>query len=421
MKMTFSFIAAAVLGVGVALYSLSCGGGGGGGTGLGLLLFAGNDGAGGTSYNNNYELWSFDGNAASKVAEINSTYFGSHPREFIEHGDVVLFNANDGIHGRELWATDGQSAWMVTAISQSETLSLSNEQVVPLLVFGANPRNFTSFGAEVYFITNEGRDSGLYATDGTGAGTYQVVRDVAPVEVYSVNDLEVFKGDLVFSGASWSSGPGIYATDGSADAETLIVAGFTSVGDIAAMGGTLYFNADDGVRGFELWATDGTAEGTTLVKDINPTTGSSPNYMTPLDGTLYFRAYTGSEGYELWSTDGTAQGTTLHDLVPGAGSSYPIFLTTWNGKLYFSAQHVTDGQEVWWADSEGAQILTDINVGGSSYPDFFVPYKERLYFNALTTTYGNELWSTDGTPAGTAIEEDIWPGDGSGVLQMIDN
>jgi ELWxxDGT repeat protein len=423
MNTTVSLITAAVLVAGIAIFSINCGGGGGGGgTGLGLLLFAGNDGAGGASYNGNYEPWSFDGAAASKIAEINSTNSGSYPRDFIEHGDMVLFNANDGIHGSELWGTDGVNAWMVSDLALSVSPAFAGVGPVLLRVAGGSPRNFTSFGGNVYFIAYDGLDTGLFVTDGTTAGTSQIVSNALPLQVSRIYDLEVFNGGLVFSGSSISQGQGIFATDGTAGAETVIVAGFTSAGDMAAMGQTLYFSADDGSRGSELWATDGTAAGTTLVKDIE-TAGSSswPNFLTPLDGTLYFNAYTGSEGYELWSTDGTAEGTTLQDLYPGTATSYPRYLTPYKGKLYFSAQYESVGTEVWWTDNSGAQMLTDINPGVnvSSYPGFFVEYNGRLYFNATTSTYGNELWSTDGTAAGTEMAIDIWTGTGNGVYRMV--
>lgn len=51
-----------------------------------------------------YEPWSSDGTAAGTAMMRNINPDGdSDPREFIKLGNRVLFNANDGEHGRELW------------------------------------------------------------------------------------------------------------------------------------------------------------------------------------------------------------------------------------------------------------------------------------------------------------------------------
>ena len=61
----------------------------------------------------------------------------------------------------------------------------------------------------------------------------------------------------------------------------------------------------------ELWMSDGTTTGTFMVKDINPITGSSPQYLTNVNGTVFFAANDGEVGIELWKSDGTAVGTSL--------------------------------------------------------------------------------------------------------------
>jgi len=52
------------------------------------------------------ELWVSDGTAAGTrlLHDINPGPGSSHPRDFILVGDIMYFSADDGVHGRELWA-----------------------------------------------------------------------------------------------------------------------------------------------------------------------------------------------------------------------------------------------------------------------------------------------------------------------------
>ena len=173
-------------------------------------------------------------------------------------------------------------------------------------------------------------------------------------------------------------------------------AGYTVVGSVA------YFAADDGVNGRELWRTDGTAAGTRLVKDINPapatyglngeqfdganTGSSSPSGLVNVNGTLFFFASDGTRGYELWKSDGTEAGTVLvKDINPGAASSYNI-------------------------DSPaGGRGLKSAAVGNV------------FYFTAYDPATGLELFRSDGTPDGTRLVVDLYPGPGGTTVSEMVN
>src|SRR5262249_40190561 len=69
----------------------------------GFTFFRANDGVHGE------ELWKTDGTEAGTVLvkDIFEGSSGSSAQQLITFGDAVYFNANDGVHGTELWKSDG--------------------------------------------------------------------------------------------------------------------------------------------------------------------------------------------------------------------------------------------------------------------------------------------------------------------------
>lgn len=197
--------------------------------------------------------------------------------------------------------------------------------------------------------------------------------------------------------------------------------------------GVLFFRPDDGIHGDELWKTNGTTAGTTMIKDINPgTQGSDPGLFTNVNGTLYFTANDGTHGIELWKSDGTAAGTVMiKDINPGLSNSNPTSLYSINGLLYFNATDGINGKELWKSDgtAAGTVMIKDIFPGttvifgsanpNSSNPQNFIAVNSTLYFSASDNYDKSEIWKTDGTPAGTMLVKDIYPGISSALINFI--
>ena len=71
------------------------------------MFFTATDGGSGR------ELWATQGEASTtfRVIDINMGAGGSTPRNFIGSQNVLLFSADDGVLGRELFKSDGTGGW----------------------------------------------------------------------------------------------------------------------------------------------------------------------------------------------------------------------------------------------------------------------------------------------------------------------
>ena len=276
-------------------------------------------------------------------------------------GDQLLFGADNGTHGYELWGT---------TVTNTGAIPVKDVRPGPDT---SGPSEFTLFGSYLYFSADDGvHGRELWRTDGTETGT-ALVKDV-------------------YAGA-----------DGS----------FPTY--LTRVGASLYFVASDGVHGQEVWMTDGTTNGTVLAADLNISSAganSDPAYLYAFNGSLWLQANDGASGAELWSISGTTP--TLYDLHAGPLSSYPRdFASLGDSSMFFQAYEQTHGTELWRTDGSAAPALfADIAVGNNdSGPTGFTEVNGILYFSARTDAEGNELWSTNGTAASLLV--DIAPGSDS--------
>jgi len=366
----------------------------------GRLWFAGDDGLIGA------EPYASDGTTAGTrlVVDLSPSPPGSlssNPYPLADHFGTLLFAADDGQRGQELWRTDGTAA--------GTTLL---REIVP----GPKPSWIGRFAATVGDRTFFMAGSDLWVTDGTATGTRLVRRFASTaggVQMVVLGDWVLFSIDDAVTGWElWRSDgtptgtvavkdirPG---TPGSAAGNALLV----------RIGQWVLFDADDGVTGTELWRTDGTAAGTIRVKDIYPGLLSSfPMGGVAFQGALYFMANDGATGKELWRSDGTAAGTYLvKDTVPGAAySSIDIYSAA--GKLFLIV-HSQSPARLWVSDGSSAGTRP---INSPVEPQFgVVGLGGYALFGGETKAAGTELWRSDGTDPGTVLVKDIQPGPNSG-------
>ncbi len=234
--------------------------------------------------------------------------------------------------------------------------------------------------------------SALWATDGTTAGTRLVQEITLPSEVMGVpqNNLPGFIG--ASAQRAW------FRVDASAS------------NDLSD----------------RLWSSDGTTAGTGLIAASNDPLSQAlrqgqrldiqPNVL--LNGNIVFSIVTPTET-QLWQNSGARPapnqllGRFPHQ--PSQGTFFLGGLTSTGTQLFFALGDTQSMSQLWRSDGTGAIALKPLNPAGEP----FTPWQDRVYLEAETPSAGWEWWTSDGTPEGTLLLKDIYPGSESSAPRML--
>jgi ELWxxDGT repeat protein len=363
------------------------------------------------------ELWRTDGTAVGTfmVRDLCPGSCGSRarrPGQLAAISDRVVFAADDGVHGVELWITDGTAS--------------GTDLVVDLAAgYGSSEiRLLTSAGDQAFFVATPGAQrAALWRTDGTAKGTYPVVPP-GPPQSFDPSSIHFGPGFLYLCNAAWSGETGLWRTDGSSPGTTFIAPvscpsdGSSKTSSIlVSPEGVLFFEGRLTTQSndSELWRSDGTAAGTFRVKDVAPgPTSSSPSNFAWRQNELIFSVI----GPTLWRSDGTEQGTVPIPL--GHGATPELRYGSWGvagERYYFAADDEEHGVEPWVYDGTTAARILDLLPGPETSIDyksrqlFFEPLGDWMIFAASDGVWGNELWRSDGSAEGTTRISDVAPGE----------
>ncbi len=360
----------------------------------GVVLFNANDGA------NGEEVWRSDGTATGTYLIKDVTPEDEVFRWFLTKSNQHVFlSAHDGIHGWELWKTDG------TQKGTTLVKDIKNQG-------DSDPYHLTDVQGHLFFsaVGNYGGEE-LWKSDGTAHGT-KMVKDLNDSGKSSYPFQFSPQGKQIFFTANGQTKTiELWKSDGS-ELGTVLIKKFPNpakqrLHSLIAINNTLFFVVDDGIHGKELWKTDGRK--TQLVKDIHPTNDANPNRLAVMEETLYFVADDGVHGRELWKSDGTEEGTVLVKDIHPTNDSQPWSLTPFNNTLFFNADDGQHGRELWKTDGtrEGTVLVKNIHPSKDSLPSEFVNFNDVLFFRANDGVHGTELWQSDGSEAGTLLVKDL--------------
>lgn len=254
------------------------------------------------------ELWRSDGSEQGTfiVKDIVPGPTGSYPSYLVAAGKTLFFAASDSLHGRELWKSDGtpEGTVIVKDILPGRGNGLG-------ITVDLSQKPLTFVNGIVYFPATDGvHGYELWRSDGTEEGTY-MLKDICP-GAGSSQDSTVYKwlkpscasigGTLFFVANDSSHGTELWKTDGTESGTSLVKDIFPgaapnfppgSIGNyprsLTATSRMLYFVGNDSIHGAELWESNGTPEGTEMVADLNPgPIGSLPGGLTVFRDSLFF-------------------------------------------------------------------------------------------------------------------------------------
>ncbi len=349
------------------------------------------------------EVWWTDGTAARTqlLRDIFPGPSSSAPSLVGTLGGVVFFAADDGVHGRELWRSDGTAAgtWLLADIAPGP----ADGMPPPYDPDGVGAR----FDGRLYFAADDGvHGRELWRTDGHAAGTYQL-KNIAPGAADgSPRSFQVAAGRLFFVADDAAHGSELWATDGSAAGTTLVRditpgAAGSSPQLLGRVPAALVFAVGD-YPGRTLWVSDGTADGTRSILQLE--IGPYDQGAT-VGSRVVFNVYEPALGQTAWSTDGTAAGTfRLRDDLEGA-----VFFQS-VGPFAFFCGYRNYENELWRTDGTpaGTQLL---GAGSDLIEPPLAVGNVWLFTACDFGVHGSTscwLERSDGTPAGTgAVDFDL--------------
>lgn len=320
------------------------------------------------------ELYKTNGTQAgtSLVMNLNPNFSGSsYPSNFTVFNGELYFTADDGVHGRELFKTDGTTITLVKDINVGSGSSSNHSDNMMAML---EENGFLYFFAE----DTSGTGYDLWETDGTETGT---------VKVLELNTNEGSGLNLNFK----------------------------------KLGNSLYFvYTGSNTSHKEIYKYEPLSSNQTSVLNVYPSNNSSGyGYLTIFDNKLFAVA----DG-KIYYTNGATNGFVV---LGTNGITAFNKLTVLNDGLFFFGNSSTNGnQDVYKCFYNPAendyrvQLVYDFNAGGSGFlnplsgilSDNGIPYftslNNRLYFTAREQSSPNgglvyQIYETDGITTQVSI------------------
>ena len=306
------------------------------GTGNDLFFVNGND------------IWRTNGAVTTRVVmpTVPATRLLAIPRRLAAVGSTLFFSGSDSAGGYSLWAYNTTAlpppVWLRSFAAYGPGQS-NPEMIKPQML---------AVGSQLFFVANDGvHGDELWRSNGTPAGTVQV-SDIAIGPTSSLPDQFTAAGSstLYFVAEDGIWGRELWRTDGTAPGTRRVTdinlgSGNSNPLDLTVVGSRLYFTADDGgVNRRQLWVIDlvtdtarqltsKTMWGSDTKFDVTEHSSGTTRNLSVAANTMFFsaiRTLTSSsgpvyEGIELWGLDLTeANKPALLDIIVVNTTALPL-------------------------------------------------------------------------------------------------
>ena len=352
------------------------------------------------------EMWKSDGTKSGTILVTTLTNVdplkltGDYPpQNYTVVGDKLFFQFGSG-HGLELWVSDG------TAAGTKEVVDLNpGNNGSGFYIGGVIQQPMIAYNGKVYFQggTTVGMKE-LYSSDGTASGTTLIL---GGTNLSDPKNFIIYKNELFFQGKAVGA-DGIWKTDGTTGGTVNISnTGFNN--DTKIFKNVMYYSV-----GGALWKSDGTSIGTSLVKDsVGSITGILDNYFY----TSYMKYLPIAPYYTMyyWKSDGTTIGTERISNKIGKTASFTVL----NNKMYNSVKDSVGYTSGLW-QSDGTNSGTANLLKG--YISNLYIYNSILFFSNFVSSSGYELWSLSLNPNSITesmnAEITIYPNPTNGIINI---
>ena len=384
-------------------------------------------------------LWPLAGTAQTRmVADLNPGPDRSNPRQGAVVAGTYYFPADDGTHGRELWAYDLASGearlvldlapgaaggvtrvlgehdgWLYVAGDDGTMgpepwrIRLASGDAEPLADLiagpeGSDPREFavveTPLGSVFFAAGGEERLLWGYTPPEAPSGVGRMARGaLAAVRMQRGGLVTDPSGLAACDECTEQPGSLRFLTQG---AVYVVRRDGTEADEVHA--------AEDWFRVIPGWGFDGEEAIVTRGAFTSPDAGVEPvvsdlNYSTTI-------------GYDR---------TTIYDLRPGPESSDPGSPVRIGDYLYLAADDGASGRELWRLDLRATapvasgELVADIRPGPEGSDPSDLEVADRLYFRADDGESGLELWAHDPRTGATERVTDLRPGASSSRIAAL--
>jgi ELWxxDGT repeat protein len=417
---------------------------------------------------NSRELWSTDGSGGIRRIAVLSACCPSPVRGFVYNNGYLYFDADDGVHGRELWRTDGATVAMIadlrpgSASANARPLTVFDGDVVveatggcpawsdpevpvipipepqerclwredgdpatPPVPAGLGYGSLQAFvwWHHLYFVDDAG--SAWVASPGVGPWRIEGLPELPDLATEGAVQMTLFWYPFAFPDSPVEIGLGYSGADGSAGLWRLQTLGPAAaafaqprVEDLLPEGHDLeqvrelignqglMFAGRQADGDVEPWESFGRGGTTRVLEVAQDVASGEPQPILPVDSSLLFASRAGNAA--PWPRQSFLTDGT------GSGTAALDGLTVHEGaqlggKLYLSASSATQ-EGLWRLDDAGtaATLIAELPQPRQLVVAKTTAGSERLWFTT-SVPQGAELWISDGSPGGTQLIADVAP------------